>query len=355
MSVRLSLPQVHSLVTRTLTVAGLHEASRVAMADTITAAERDGCKSHGLFRLPHIVDGIRLGKVDTSSTPVLHDTAPSAVLVDGKCGMSPLAFKTGFPTLVEKTKTNGIAVMTMVDVMHYSALWHEVEALANEGLVGMAFLTSKSFMAHHGGQTKIYGTNPMAFGFPREDKPPLIWDQASAMMARGDISLHNQEGKPLPDGCGVGPDGKPTNDAAAVLAGAQLPFAQHKGTAIALMVELLAVGMTGAPFSFQQREEDVDENDASPTRTGELILAIDPTRVNTIGSSYSQHCEMLFDMILADQGTMLPSTGRHCGTERLQVRAVSEAEGIEIPQQLHDTIEQRVDLMFANRERGGCV
>jgi LDH2 family malate/lactate/ureidoglycolate dehydrogenase len=81
MAVRLSLAEVHSLATRTLAVAGMHEAARVAMADTITAAERDGCKSHGLFRLPHIVDGIRLGKVNTSSTPVVHDTAPSAVLV----------------------------------------------------------------------------------------------------------------------------------------------------------------------------------------------------------------------------------------------------------------------------------
>ena len=138
--VRLTLAEVNQLVRSTLAVAGLHEASRVAMADTITAAERDGCKSHGLFRLPHIFDGIKLGKVDTDSEPVVHDTAPGAVLVDAKRGMSPLAFKAGFPLLVEKAKANGIAAMTLVDVLHYSALWHEVEALADEGMVGMAFL-----------------------------------------------------------------------------------------------------------------------------------------------------------------------------------------------------------------------
>ena len=89
-TVRLSLEDVHRLCTETLTAAGLHEASTRATADTITAAERDGCKSHGLFRLPHIFDGIRLGKVHTTSVPVVHDTAPGALRVDAQCGLSSL-------------------------------------------------------------------------------------------------------------------------------------------------------------------------------------------------------------------------------------------------------------------------
>ena len=92
-TVRLSLDDVHRLCMQTLTAAGLHEASTRATADTITAAERDGCKSHGLFRLPHIVDGIRLGKVSTTSVPVVHDTAPGALRVDAQCGMSSLGTK----------------------------------------------------------------------------------------------------------------------------------------------------------------------------------------------------------------------------------------------------------------------
>lgn len=64
-----------------------------------------------------------------------------------------------------------------------SALWHEVEALAEQGLVGIAVLNSKSFVVHHGAahgtsDAMVYGTNPMAFAFPRpEGQPPLLWDQ----------------------------------------------------------------------------------------------------------------------------------------------------------------------------------
>ena len=225
--------------------------------------------------------------------------------------------------------------MSIVDVFHYSALWPEMEALAAEGLVGLAFLTSKSFVAHHGGSRKIYGTNPMAFGFPRAGGgPPVVWDQASAMMARGEISLYEQQGKTLPDGCGVGPDGRPSNDPGAVLAGAQQPFGAHKGSAIAMMVELMASGLTGAPLSMQQREEDVDERDASPTRAGELVVAIDPSSVHASGdaSAVHAHCEALFEAIRIEEGARLPSERRY--RERQQ----TVVDGVEIPLHLHEAI-----------------
>lgn len=52
------------------------------------------------------------------------------------------------------------------------------------------------------------------------------------------------------------------------------------------------------------------------------------------------HCERLYDRILASDGTQLPSTGRHCGTDRLTVRSASEQEGVEIPAALVAECEQ---------------
>ena len=166
--------------------------------------------------------------------------------VDAGNGFSSLAFQAGAPLLVDKAKTQGIAALSIINCCHFHALWHEVEYLADEGtftyehiapsmstcttgLASMAFLTSKSFVAHCGGSSQIYGTNPMAFGFPRkEGEPPVIWDQASAFMARGDVSLFEQQGLQLPEGVAVGPDGVPTTDPAEALAGAQLTFGGHK-------------------------------------------------------------------------------------------------------------------------------
>ena len=83
---------------------------------------------------------------------------------------------------------------------------------------------------------QVFGTNPMAFGYPRNCAHPLVWDQASSSMARGEISLHLRHGRTLPPGAAVGPDGRPTTDPAEALAGAQLAFGGHKGANVALMV-----------------------------------------------------------------------------------------------------------------------
>ena len=114
-------------------VAGLREDSCYALARTITACERDGCKSHGLFRLPQWIRGIHNGKADSKAEPLVTDTAGSVVSVDAQRGFSPLAIERGLPSLVSKARANGIAIMTVRNVMHYGALWHECESLADQG------------------------------------------------------------------------------------------------------------------------------------------------------------------------------------------------------------------------------
>jgi LDH2 family malate/lactate/ureidoglycolate dehydrogenase len=91
----------------------------------------------------------------------------------------------------------------------------------------------------------------MSFAFPRPGGTPMVFDQASATMARGEIMLHEREGLPIPLGVAIDADGEPTTDATAALAGAQLPFGGAKGSSLALMVELLAGGLTGSPFAFE--------------------------------------------------------------------------------------------------------
>ena len=56
----------------------------------------------------------------------------------------------------------------------------------------------------------MFGTNPMAFAWPRHNKPPLVFDQAASASARGEIQLRLRDGKSLPEGWAIGSDGKPT-------------------------------------------------------------------------------------------------------------------------------------------------
>jgi LDH2 family malate/lactate/ureidoglycolate dehydrogenase len=330
MDVRLSLDEVRDLATRTLHHLGASRDSADAVADVITSAERDECKSHGLFRLPGYSIALRNGRIDGKAVPALTELAPGVVQVDARGGFAPLALNVGRAPLAEKARSQGIAAMPVVNAYHFAALWYEVEALAALGLVAFAFVNSRSYVAPAGGTKPLYGTNPMAFGWPRKGRPPLVFDQASSASARGEIMIHKRDGKAIPEGWAVDRQGRPTTDPTEALAGAQLPFGGYKGAAIALMVELMASGLPHSHFGFEAAAEDT--GDGGPAKGGELLLAMDPARFAPDGDAALAHAETLFARVAGQEGTRLPSDRRYAARQR------TPTEGIRIPKQLHDEI-----------------
>ena len=331
---RLSLEQVHALAWQVLRAQRVSEAQARAIADTITAAERDDCQSHGLFRLPGYVSSVWSGKVTPDAAPQVHELAPAVVQVDGQNGFAPLALQIGCAPLAEKTRRHGIAALAVTRIYHFAALWPEVEALATQGLVAFAFTAAMSYVAPAGGSKPLYGTNPMAFAWPRAGRPPLVFDQASSASARGEIQLHLRDGRPIPVGWAIDAEGHPTTDPAAALAGAQLPFGGYKGAAIALMIELLAGALIGEVFSFEASA--LDNNDGGPPVGGELIIALDPARCLRRGDRQEQlaHAERLFAKVLEQPGTRLPSDRRYAARRR------TPAQGITIPRALYEELQR---------------
>ena len=199
-------------------------------------------------------------------------------------------------------------------------------------MVAFAFTSSICFMAPAGGIRPLYGTNPMAFAWPREGGPPLVFDQSSSMSARGEIMMRKRDGEALPEGWAIDAEGRPTTDPDAALAGAQLPFGGYKGAAIAMMVELLAGALVGDVFGFEEYARDPD--DSVGGLGGHFMIAIDPVRCVSHDDRGAQlaHAEKLFARILQEEGTRLPSQ------RRFTARSRTPSEGITIPESLHDTL-----------------
>ncbi len=328
-TVTLSLEEVRDLAYRVLTVNGCDDENARALTETITTAERDGSASHGLFRLPGYIASLRSGKVNGKAKPKVSRPAPGVVHVDNDNGYAPLGIIAGRAALIEAAKSQGIACMALVNSYHFAALWPEVEPLAEAGLCGLACTTANSFVAPAGGSEALFSTNPIAFGWPRADAPPMVFDMATSAMARGEIQLAARDGHDVPIGTGLDKDGKDTTDPKAILdGGVQLPFGGYKGSAISLMVELLAAGLTGERFSFEASA--ADNRDGGPPRGGEFILAIDPEK--TSGGGWQGHAEELFQRMLAQEGVRLP------GDRRYSNRETTPTAGTTIPASLHATI-----------------
>lgn len=325
----LSLAQVHDLAANVLSHHGCDPANARASAANMTAAEADGCASHGLFRLAGHVYGLDSGKINGESAPTAERIAPSVVCVDGDRGFAPYAHEIGREPMLEAARETGMASMAIRRTHHFAALWPEAQMIADEGLVAIVVVSSVPFVAAAGGTTKFFGTNPMAFAWPRPGQPPMIWDQASSAMARGEIQLAQRDGHAIGDGVGVDPAGQPTTDPAEILAGAQLPFGGYKGSAIALMVELLAGPLLGEVTSVEAGE--ADNGDGAPSTGGQLLMAFDPSRFG--GVDALARGESVFQGMLAQDGVRLP------GDRRLANRARTATEGVSIPTSLFDEIQ----------------
>ena len=155
---------------------------------------------------------------------------------------------------MDMARATGVSILLTRNSHHYAALWPDIEPFADQGFIALTCVNSKKRMAAWGGTRPVTGTNALAFACPRADHPPMIWDQSSSVMSQGDVLLAANEGREVPPGVGCDADGAPTTSPSRILdGGALLPFGGHKGASIAVMVELLAAALTGAPFGFEGR------------------------------------------------------------------------------------------------------
>jgi delta1-piperideine-2-carboxylate reductase len=304
----LTILEIYDLAYTCLLANGCDEANAEAIATTVSTAERDGSTSHGLFRMPGYIASLRSGKVNGKATPTATHVTPAVIRLHGDNGYAPMAHKVGIPLLAEATKTIGMGVLAITHTHHFAALWPETEALAEHGLVGIACTAYKPSVAPAGAKKPLFGTNPLSFAWPRPGKTPLVFDMATAARAKGDVQLALRDGHELPIGIGIDKDGNDTTDPAAILdGGVLLPFGGYKGSAIAMMVELLSAAMVGERFSFEAAAED--QVDGGPPRGGQFIMAMSPALI--AGDGWVDHAESFFERIENMEGVRMPGQRRH--------------------------------------------
>lgn len=317
----LTLDEVEALSHRMLTSSGASALQAGATARSIREAEADGIRTVGLSYLPTYCEHLRVGKVVGDAVPAVATPRPAVVAVDAHHGFAHPAFEAGAPALVAAARTCGVGLMAVAHSYSAGVLGWFVEALAAEGLVAVMFANSSALMAPHGGTRPFFGTNPLAWAVPRRDRTPLVADLSSSAVAWVTVNAAAQDGRSIPLGWAIDADGAPTTDPHAALAGAMAPAAGHKGSALALLVDLLAAGVTGSQFSFEA--SGFGGNEGGPPDVGQLLLAIDASA--TAGDAFVARVEVELAALTEQDGVRLP------GDRRLAHRARAAADGVVVP------------------------
>lgn len=309
---------------------GTSESVARTLAANCASAQRDGAHSHGVFRIPAYVSTLASGWVNGTAVPQVQDVASGYVRVDAGGGFAQPAIEAARALLVEKARSAGIAVLAIHNSHHFAALWPDVEPFAEEGLVALSVVNSMTCVVPHGARKPLFGTNPIAFAAPCAGHAPIVFDMATSAMAHGDVQIAARKGEQLPEGMGVDRDGQPTCDPQAILdGGALLPFGGHKGSALSMMVELLAAALTGGNFSF---EFDWSQHPGAKTPwTGQLVIVIDPTKAE--GSRFAERSRELVEQMQAVGLTRMP------GERRLREREASARDGVSVTAQEFEQLQ----------------
>jgi (2R)-3-sulfolactate dehydrogenase (NADP+) len=296
------------------------EAIARVVARALVAAEADGLAGHGLARVASYAAQARVGKIDGFAEPVVRRPRSGVVAVDAAHGFAYPALAAAVAALPDAAAEVGLAAAPIRRSHHAGAAGHPVEALAEAGLVALMFANSPPAIAPWGGKTALFGTNPIAFAAPLAERAPLVVDLSLSRVARGNVVAAKQRGEAIPEGWAFDAEGRATTDADAALAGTMAPLGDAKGTALALMVELLAAALTGANVA-RQASSFLDA-EGPPPGTGQLLVAFDPAALG--GEEARARITALAAMVEAEPGARLP------GARRLEARARARADGLEV-------------------------
>ena len=299
------------------------------VADALICAEIDGQSGHGLSRVPSYIQQLSSGKVDGNAKPAIVGSNGAVIRIDAKNGFAYPALSLAIKELVSCSKKYGIAVASISHSHHFGQAGRHVERLAESELIGLMFGNTPKAIPPWGGSKALFGTNPIAFSSPRSKAPPLVVDLSLSKVARGKVMLANQKNERIPQGWAIDEQGNPTSDAKKALVGAMLPIGDAKGSALALMIEILSAALTDSNFGFEASSFFDSEGDSPGV--GQLIIAIDPSFFS--GDVFSERVETIVNAILEQPSTRLP------GSRRLEKRKWREkTKKIAIPQELYDEI-----------------
>lgn len=304
---------------------GVAEWVAAILARNCAMCERDGSHSHGVFRIPGYLASIRSGAIDPAAEPAIERVAASFMRVAAGGGYAQPALARALAAIRAMVAETGVAVVALRNSHHFSALWPDLEPFADMGFVALTMVTGGPTVMPRGATRLVFGTNPIVFATPVAGARPLIMDFATSTMSNGDLRIARDEGRRVPLGTGLGRDGRDTDDPDEILThGGLLPFGGHKGAALSLMVEVLASGLTGGPFS---HEVDFNAHPGNQTpQTGQLLAIVDPARGSNI--AFANRIAGFLSLLRASGVDRLPSDRRYHHRDAATARGIPVTDAI---------------------------
>lgn len=289
--IEIALEQLRSTLERALLRAGVPAPEASICARVHSESTRDGVASHGVGRIPRLIEFIQRGWVDPRAKPSLVQALSTLEVYDAGFGL-------GVPNALFATEramalaaTHGLGTVALRDTSHWmrggSYAWHAVE----RGFAAIMWTNTESVMPAWGAKDPCIGNNPLVMGVPRSNGPSLVLDMAQSQFSYGALDRAAAAGEQLSVDGGFDATGRPSRDPEAILATRRLLPAGHwKGSGLAILLDAL-----GAMLAQGRPSHRIDSiKRGSGSGCCQVFMLFDPTHLGGRDA-----CEAIADGIAA--------------------------------------------------------
>jgi len=252
-----------------------------------------------------------------------------SAVIDGGGNPGILVSKMATGLVIKKCKDNGLAIIGTNNTYSSTGIvGYYAGEMAKNDFIGIVMSGSPPAVAPHGGIEPMFGTNPVAFGFPTEGEP-FIFDMATSAITWYRLVLAKALGEEIPEGVAIDSEGRPTTNPVKAMEGALLPFDKnYKGSGLNMIIEILTGPLVGA-----------DPSDNTGKGWGNLFIAVDPEALAGI-KEFKKNCSALIDKVRSSKKSKGFKEIRIPGEKGLKLKKQAEQSGeIEIEPKLMSDLD----------------
>lgn len=279
-TIELSLPELMKLVTTALTSLGLSTSERQIVANVLLWAELRG-NSQGLGKIP-----ARAVAPNPAAGEIVVTRRSSVVTqIDGNLNLGMVVMDRAVDEAVRAARKHGIGIVgTRGTATSTGAIGYFAERAAELGFICILFGGTPKAVAPFGSVDAIFGTNPLSFAIPTADGPLLV-DMGTSAATWFGLLQSERLGESIPSGLAFDAEGMETTDPGKALKGAIRAFGGAKGSALALLIEILTGPLAGGAIAGDAVHQ-----------SGNVIIALDPDLFG-FGADFPARTSSLIDRI----------------------------------------------------------
>ncbi len=244
---KIKIQEAKDMAIKTLIKFGFNQEEAEYCTENALEGELTGKKTHGFVRIPMLIKSVKGEKIKVGGEEItIVKETPVSLLIDGKGKTGLYVVNKALEMGIEKVKKSGMLIVGVTNTALISGLIGQYARKASENdLIFIGFNNSSGGLIPYGSIKEIFGTNPVTISVPTNDLP-VILDMASSKITWGNLLIAKAEGKTIPENTALDGDGNVTTDPEKAMEGGLLPYAEHKGSGMAFMVEILGGALTGS-------------------------------------------------------------------------------------------------------------